>query len=85
MMVWLAGRNGFAAEGATDAPVMRFLGFDGGTLPVNKEGATYPNQYRPEGNTTAKLPLAGKRGVHLAIRPENAKLFSQIALPVKAR
>ena len=55
MVLCLAGRHGYPADGAKDATVMRFLSFDGGSLPVNKEGAVYPNQYRPEGNANVAL------------------------------
>jgi hypothetical protein len=34
---------------------------------------------------TTKLPLVGKRTVFLAIKPEGAKLFSQIELPLTVR
>jgi len=51
----LASRHGLPAEGAKDGPAMGFLTFDGGALPVNKDGATYPNQYRPEGQANIAL------------------------------
>ena len=35
--------------------------------------------------STTKLPLAGQQHVYLAIKPEGAGLFSEIALPLRTR
>ena len=43
--------SGFAAEPV----VLKFLDFNDGKIPVNKDGAGYPNQYAPDGTATVGL------------------------------
>lgn len=51
-----ASSPGGSAAGLAEAGrPMRFLSFDGSALPVNRDGASYPNQYAPEG--TARIGI----------------------------
>jgi hypothetical protein len=47
-----------AAEAAPGHEVMPLVDFNGPSLPVNKAGATYPNQYGPEGTAEVGLDAA---------------------------
>ena len=50
-LIGAAALSGFAAEPV----VLKFLDFNDGKIPVNKDGAGYPNQYAPDGTATVGL------------------------------
>ena len=45
----------YAPSRAAEKPTMTLLSFDGASLPVDKAGASYPNQYQPEGTAVLSL------------------------------
>jgi len=78
VVVWLFGGVTSSICAAETGPVMDFLNFDTGALPMNKAGAGYPNQYGPEGSADVQRDETDAfRGRSIRFRVTKGVLYAQ--------